>query len=125
MRSWLNKTYCTWLLILASYRACPAVLQVWVCVCVCMRAWGAGFKKRREVGGGGGYTRAFLIPVKRSLQRRRYVLLARHANRYSYYKNTTMFLAKNELILNAVVLSTFQEQPEISVSLFRLFLFIS
>ena len=96
-------------------------------VCVCVRAWGAGFKKRREVGGGGGggYTRAFLIPVKRSLQRRRYVLLARHANRYSYYKNTTMFLAKNELILNAVVLSTFQEQPEISVSLFRLFLFIS
>lgn len=91
MRSWLNKTYCTWLLILTSYRN----------------------------------TRAFLIPVKRSLQRRRYVLLARHANGYSYYKNTTMFLAKNELILNAVVLSTFQGQPEISISLFRLFLFIS
>ena len=36
-----------------------------------------------------------------------------------------MFLAKNELILDAVVLSTFQEQPEISLSLFRLFLFIS
>lgn len=125
MRSWLNKTYCTWLLILASYRACPAVLQVWVCVCVCVRGGLDSRSDGRWGVGGGGYTRAFLIPVKRSLQRRRYVLLARHANRYSYYKNTTMFLAKNELILNAVVLSTFQEQPEISVSLFRLFLFIS
>ena len=99
-------------------------MGVCVCVCACVGGWiqeatgGGGW-------GGGGYTRAFLIPVKRSLQRRRYVLLAPHANRYSYYKNTTMFLAKNELILNAVVLSTFQEQPEISVSLFRLFLFTS
>ena len=96
-------------------------------VCVCVHACVGGWIQEATGGGGwgGGYTRAFLIPVKRSLQRRRYVLLARHANRYGYYKNTTMFLAKNELILNAVVLSTFQEQPEISVSLFRLFLFIS
>ena len=93
-------------------------------MCVCARTWGGGWIQE-AAGGRGGNTRAFLIPVKCSLQRRRYVLLARHANRYSYYKNTTMFLAKNELILNAVVLSTFQEQPEISVSLFRLFLFIS
>ena len=125
MRSWLNKTYCTWLLILTSYRACPAVLQVWVCVCVCACVGGWIHEAAGGGGWGGGNTRAFLIPVKRSLQRRRYVLLARHANGYSYYKNTTMFLAKNELILNAVVLSTFQGQPEISISLFRLFLFIS
>lgn len=124
MRSWLNKTYCTWLLILTSYRACPAVLQVWVCVCVCVRG-GLDSRSGGGWGVGGGNTRAFLIPVKCSLQRRRCVLLALHANRYSYYKNTTMFLAKNGLILNAVVLSTFQEQHEISISLFRLFLFIS
>ena len=86
-----------------------------VCVCACVGDW---IQEAAEGGGwGGGNTRACLIPVKCSLQRRRYVLLARHANRYSYYKNTTMFLAKNELILNAVVLSTFQEQPEISLSL--------
>ena len=99
---------------------------VCVCVCACVGGWGGGGGlDSRSGGGGGGDTRAFLIPVKCSLQRRRCVLLALHANRYSYYKNTTMFLAKNELILNAVVLSTFQGQPEISISLFRLFLFIS
>lgn len=60
MRSWLNKTYCTWLLILASYRACPAVLQVWVCVCVCVR--GGWIQEATGGGGWGGVYEGFSNP---------------------------------------------------------------